>query len=339
MVLFFQGLIYEENKIVGISYLEEGEIKKAYAKLISDCSGITSIVRRSLPDDYGVENFEIKPEEMFYVILHYVDYLNEKDYLKKSRSWTYYKTWEAPQANPKGAIIGIGANLSYKYAEKVFLEFEQQIELPKYQLEHIEKGVTPYRRPPYSFVADNFIVMGDAACLTKPHAGEGVTSSMVHIDIALEVIEKLHKDNKEFSQKNLWPINKKYIDLQGRIYASLLATIIGAVNTTPKENEFFFEKDIIFTKKSFASMGADEELKFSFKEILVLAFKMFGGLLTGNLRIKTIKNLLKAMKNSEKISNHYGNFPSSIEDFPFWLEKAELLWKECGSMADNFKDA
>ena len=108
--------------------------------------------------------------------------------------------------------------------------------------------MTPYRRPPYSFVADNFIVMGDAACLTKPHAGEGVTSSMVHIDIALEVIEKLHKDNKEFSQKNLWPINKKYIDLQGRIYASLLATIIGAVNTTPKENEFFFEK--IFLQKN-----------------------------------------------------------------------------------------
>ncbi|NLD26472.1 MAG: NAD(P)/FAD-dependent oxidoreductase, partial [Acholeplasmataceae bacterium] len=214
----FVNLLYENGKISGVLYSENGEEKTVQAGLVADCSGIPSVVRIRLPEGYGVENFKIKPEEMFYVILRYVRYLDEKDYLKSSSSWTFYKTWEAPQADPRGAILGIGANLSYEYAEKIFSEFEEKIELPKYELQYIEKGVTPYRRPPYSFVADHFLVMGDAACLTKPHAGEGVTSSMVQADIAVEVISKLFSEGKDLTQENLWPINKRYVEVQGRIY-------------------------------------------------------------------------------------------------------------------------
>jgi digeranylgeranylglycerophospholipid reductase len=333
----FLDLLYEGGKISGVIYQENGEEKTAQAGLVADCSGIPAVVRTRLPENYGVENFKIKPEEMFYVILRYVRYLDEKDYLKGSRSWTYYKTWEAPQADPKGAILGIGANLSYEYAEKIFAEFESRIELPRYELQHREKGVTPYRRPPYSFVADHFIVLGDAASLTKPHAGEGVTSSMVHADIAVEVLTKLFSENKELTLENLWPINKKYVEVQGRIYANMLATLIGAVNTSAKENEFFFKKDIIFSEKSFASMGEDQELKFSTKEILGMAVKMLGGVLTGNLRLKTIRSLLRAMKNGGKISEHYANYPATPQDFHLWVRKADEIWQECGSMADALK--
>ena len=39
--------------------------------------------------------------------------------------------------------------------------------------------------------------------------------------------------------------------------AGMLATLVGAVGTNPKENEYFFKKDIIFSAKSFAAMGED----------------------------------------------------------------------------------
>ena len=231
----FKDFIFKNRKIAGIKYQENGNEIAVFGKLIADCSGIASVARTHLPDDYGVENFIIKKEEMFYVILRYVRYLDESDYLNGSRSWPYYKTWEAPQPDPAGAILGIGANLSFGFAEKIYKEFETKIQLPQYKLQHKEKGVTPYRRPPYSFVADNFIVMGDAACLTKPHAGEGITSSMVQIDIASEVVENLLKENKELTKENLWPINKKYIEAQGKTYAGMLATLVGAVSTTRKK--------------------------------------------------------------------------------------------------------
>ncbi len=331
----FKDFIFKNRKIAGIKYQENGNEIAVFGKLIADCSGIASVARTHLPDDYGVENFIIKKEEMFYVILRYVRYLDESDYLNGSRSWPYYKTWEAPQPDPAGAILGIGANLSFGFAEKIYKEFETKIQLPQYKLQHKEKGVTPYRRPPYSFVADNFIVMGDAACLTKPHAGEGITSSMVQIDIASEVVENLLKENKELTKENLWPINKKYIEAQGKTYAGMLATLVGAVSTTPKENDFFFKHDIIFSTKSFALMAADQELKFSFKEILRIAFKLLGGVFSGKVKIRTIRSLLKAMKNGTRISKHYHKFPSDPADFPLWVKHAEKIWISCGSMAES----
>ena len=36
----------------------------------------------------------------------------KKDFVHGSTSWTYYKTWEAPQMDPEGAIWGVGANFS-----------------------------------------------------------------------------------------------------------------------------------------------------------------------------------------------------------------------------------
>ncbi|MDD3999370.1 MAG: NAD(P)/FAD-dependent oxidoreductase [Bacilli bacterium] len=333
----FKRLLYNDGKISGLVYLENGKEVAVQSRLVADCSGIKAVIRTSLPDDYGIENFEVQPDEMFYVTLRYVEYLDSKDYLKHNRSWPFYKTWEAPQINPKGAIIGIGANLSYEYGEKIFEVFSSVIELPKYKLEHIEKGVTPYRRPPYSFVSDNLVIMGDAACLTKPHNGEGVASSMVQADIAIAHLGNLLKEGKDLTRENLWQINKNYIETQGKAFASLLASLAGAVNTNAKENDFFFKKDIIFSEKTFEGMGDNQDIKFSFGELLKMAFIMLGGVLSGKLRIKTIRSLLKAMKNGEKIGKLYSKYPDTSDGYLAWVRKADSLWEKCGSMADALK--
>lgn len=334
----FKDFIFEDGMIKGIIYSEAGEERKAYGKIVADCSGIPSVARRRLPEGYGVENFEIGPDEMFYVILRYVRYLDEKDYLNGSRSWVYYKTWEAPQLDSKGAILGIGANLGYEHAERIFKEFTKRIALPRHELERVEKGRTPYRRPPYSFVADNFLVTGDAACLTKPHAGEGITSSMVQIDIAVKCITKLLKSNKPLSKENLWPINKEYVVVQGRAYAAMLATLIGAVSTSPEENEFFFERDVIFNAKSFAAMAEDKELRYSLPEMLRMASVLIRGVLRGKVRFKTLRSLIRAMKNGSRISKHYGKYPCEQERFPAWARKSDRLWERAGSMAAALKE-
>jgi flavin-dependent dehydrogenase len=77
----------------------------------------------------------------------------------------------------RGAIYGVGANLSFEYAEKCYANFIKTIKLPACKLDHIEKGFTPYHRAPYSLVTNGFICMGDAACMTKPYSGEGITAA------------------------------------------------------------------------------------------------------------------------------------------------------------------
>lgn len=330
----FVDFLYEDGKIAGAVVEENGTAVTIRAAMVADCSGIPSIARTRLPDGYGVENFVISPEEMFYVILRYVTYLDEKDYLHGSRSWTYYKTWEAPQADPRGAILGIGANFGFDVAEKIYDRFVRVVELPRHELQHIEKGTTPYRRPPYSFVADGFIVMGDAACLTKPHAGEGVTSSMVQADIAIDVVDSLLKEGRPLSRENLWPVNKGYYDGQGKVYAGMLATLVGAVATNERENEYFFRHDIIFSAESFDAMAADRSLEYSTAEIIVMGLKMFWGVITFRVRIRTIRSLLAAMKNGDTIRKLYADYPADPAGFETWRARAETTWARTPGMAD-----
>ena len=334
----FESLRYDDSgKICGIMYTYNGETITAGAKLVADCSGIPSVVRRSLPDGYGVENFEITPLDMFYVNLRYVKYHDPKDYVNATTSWTFYKTWEAPQMDPEGAILGVGANFSAEYADKIFGEFEKAVTLPKYTLQYIERGVTPYRRPPYSMVADGFIAMGDAACLTKPSAGEGVTSSMVQAKIAVDVVSDLLKADKPLTREALWPINKRYVDAQGRAFASQLATVVGAVGTSAAENDFFFRHDIIFSQKTFQALGDGQELQFSTGEMVKMAALMVWGVLTGKVRVKTIQSLLKSMSDGGAVSAIYAAYPQTPEGFEAWCEKADAAWAACPSMAEAAK--
>lgn len=331
----FTDLVFKEGKVVGVKCLINNAEVTINSRIVADCSGIPSVARTKLPMYYGVESFAITPVDMFYVTLRYVKFLDPKDYINGGTSWTYYKTWQAPQADPEGAILGVGANHSFEYGNKIAQEFESKITLPKYKVVKVEKGTTPYRRPPYSFVADGFIVMGDAACLTKPSAGEGVTSSMVQVDIAVKVIDSALKSYTHITTEALWEINKSYYSGQGKVFAGLLATLVGATSSSEKENEFFFKNNIVFSKESFEAMAEDRPLAFSLGATIVMALKMIWGVITRQLTVKTIKTMLKGMKNGEKVTKHYEKYPTSPAGFTQWAKEADLIWAQCGSMADH----
>ena len=331
----FIDFLYEGGRIAGAVYEQGGERHAVAAKLVADCSGIPSVARRKLPDGYGVENFAIADDEMFYVTLRYVVYHDTKDYVSGTRGWTYYKTWEAPEGRADCAILGVGANFSFEAGETVFEQFRKAVKLPRYTVLRTERGTTPYRRSSYSFVADGFLVSGDAACLTKPSAGEGVTASMVQLEIAAEEVSRLLNEGGYLTRARLWPINTRYIAAQGRAFAGQLATLIGALSTTAKENDFFFRHDVIFSDKTFAALGRGEPLSFSTKEMLHMVFVLLGGIITGKVRVSTIRSLLRGMKNGAQAEKLYAEYPASEADFDAWVLRAEKFWRECGSMAEN----
>lgn len=331
----FVDFLYEDGRICGAVCEQDGSRYEVRAKLVADCSGIPSVARRKLPDGYGVENFEITDTEKFYVILRYVAYHDTKDYVSGTRGWTYYKTWEAPEGGADSAILGVGANFSYDEGEKVFAAFERAVKLPRYTVKHIERGTTPYRRPPYSFVADGFLASGDAACLTKPSAGEGVTASMVQLEIAAEVVGRLLSEGGVLTRARLWPINTRYVAAQGKMFAGQLATLIGAMSTSAKENDFFFRHDVIFSKKTFTAFSHGDPLTFTTGEMAVIALKMLWGVISGQLRISTIRSLLGGMKNGSSAEALYAQYPAGEAGYDAWVKRADEFWNSCGSMAGN----
>ena len=315
--------LYDEQKrIKGIATKGGEEI---LARLVVDASGIPSVVRRSINNPF-IEDFEIGPRDKFYVLLKYVELLDPKDKVELSTSWPYYKGWIAPQHSANGAIVGVGANLSYDYARKCMAKFERSIPLPKYKLQYEELGCTPYRRPPFSFVSDGFLVIGDAACLTKPMNGEGITSAWVQCTPAAEVVAQALQDGKYPTKEALWKINTLYQRGEGAEFANLRATLIGAVDMSPKDNDYMFKESIVFKSD-------DEEVKGN------VTGKLIKGVLTGQFSLKALRSLMKSSSCGQKLEKHYKNYPDNPKDYPAWKKKADKLWSKAGTMADNIKDA
>lgn len=314
-------LLNEDNKINGIVTKNGLEIK---ARLVVDASGIPSVVRRSINDPF-IENFEIGPRDKFYVLLKYVKLLDPKDEVIYSTSWQYFKGWIAPQHTPGGATIGVGANISFDYARKCMKKFEDNIPLPPYELQYEEMGCTPYRRPPLSFVSDGFMVIGDAACLTKPFNGEGIPSAWVQCTPAAKIVANALKDNKYPTKEALWEINTIYQRGEGAEYAAIRALLIGAVDMSMKDNDYMFEKGIYFRSDDEEDHGS-------------LVGNLIKGVLSGKFSLHAFKSLVAAFLKGEKLRKHYMNYPSNPNDYAKWAKKALKLWDKAGSMADTVKD-
>jgi flavin-dependent dehydrogenase len=236
-------------------------------------------------------------------------------------TWAYYLCWFAPAVAPADALFGTGANLSFEYAEKCWKRFSSRIKMPEHEVLYTEKGSTPYRRPPYSLVADNFLVIGDAACITNPWSGEGVPYTWLLCRIAAEVIADKGADaGAAFSKEAMWDINCRYFGGQGADFASNLAMLPAAISCTPEENDFEFMKSIIFEDDRDKGKGN-------------LVLKLIGGLLSGGISFKSLKTLLNGATLGGKIATLYKAFPKSPAGFSAWVSQAEALWAKAPSMA------
>ena len=311
----------DSGRLVGADFRSDGGDLRVRARLTADASGIGAAIRTKLPDDYGVENFVTGPRDQFYVVLRYVRLEHpERDRVELTQTWPYYKTWLAPQLKPEGAILGVGANLSFDYADLCWERFAERIALPAHVPEYTERSSTPYRRPPYSFVADGFVVLGDAACVTNPWSGEGVPYAWLLCSIAAEEFGKLLRGGAYPSREAAWSVNTRYIREQGAHFAQNLAMLSGAVDCSPEENDYEFRRSILFEDE-------DEKGKGN------LILKLLAGPLSGGMSWRALGKLVGAAGVGGKIYRHYMSFPETPRDFAFWAKKAEALWATAGSMA------
>lgn len=330
----FKDLIFDDRKrIIGAKYETAGGEKEAYARIVSDCSGIPSVARTRLPDTSVVGNFKLTPKDILYVVLYYAEYVDkELDPRGLDGFFMQYKSWSAPSGNPHGAILGIGAFYSYEYAEWVFRNhFMKNTNFPEYRVEKIEKGMTPYHPSVYSFVDDGFIVMGDAACLTKPTCGEGCTSSLVQGEIAVEVISNLLRSDKFLTKERMWSINKRYMTAQGKDFDSMRPLLMGVITIDYDEAEYLFENDIIFSKKILG--GMDTGLNLTNKDIADMVKGIVNGIAKRKIKPAAIGKLLKGLKLSGQVGALYDNYPEQYEQFDEWKQKADRLWAEIGPAA------
>ncbi|MHA1299832.1 MAG: NAD(P)/FAD-dependent oxidoreductase [Candidatus Helarchaeota archaeon] len=325
----FIGLIYENQKIIGVIVEHEGEKHEIRAKLVVDASGTASVVRTTLPEEYGVENFKLGPDDVLYVILRYIKWTNPNDpHPTGLNLWPLHKVFCNPSYDKERAILGIGQPGSYDNAEQILNDFFSMTDFPPFEIEKFERGITPYRRPPYSLVSDAFLCMGDSACITKPFSGEGITATWTLCKIASDVVDLALQTENYLSKELLWDINVQYFREQGAKFAELFAQLPGAANTTAKEMIYLFKKNIIFSEKDLVEVNRDFEVKLSTGKTLKIVFSMLWGLLTRKFSRKNLSGLLHSLSIASKIRKHYENYPKEVLEFKNWVKKASTLWEK-----------
>lgn len=329
----FKESIFKDNKIVGILAEKSGTTIEYYGKMVIDASGKDAVIRTSLPEDYGIETFKLGPNDVMYVLLQYIKWINpNKPHPKTDTGYNWWLLWFGPSYDKDGAILGVGQPGSYENAQKAREDFLKRIDLPPYEITKEEWGLTPYRRPPYSLVSDGFLCIGDAAAITYPFSGHGVTATWMLCMIAAEVIGEATKRDGYLTRERLWDINVRYFRDQGAKFAMLFTQLSGILDFNEKEWNYFLKKGLIYKtgydNDEIPEPNKEYEEEMSLGEMLKFLGKLLGGLIKRKLSLKHMMGLLNANGLAGKIRKHYENYPENIADFDLWFKKADDLWKQ-----------
>jgi flavin-dependent dehydrogenase len=328
----FKKLIFDNGQISGVIAEKEGKSVEIISKLIIDASGKKAVIRTSLPETYGIETFQLGPNDVMYVLLQYIKWKNpDEPHPTPDTGYQWWLLWFGPSYDPNGAILGVGQPGSFENARLAREDFLKRINLPSYEVVKKERGSTPYRRPPYSLVADRLLCIGDAAAITYPFSGHGVTATWVLCMIASEIISNLLNAGKELSRESLWDVNVKYFRDQGAKFAGLFTQLSGVLNFNEKEWNYFLKKGLIYQTgegEDIPEPNKEYEEEMTFGEMIKFIFKILGGLIHRQLSFKHMKRLLQANGLAGKIKKHYEKYPDEPRNFENWVKEAEILWEK-----------
>ena len=194
-------LLYENNKIIGISGKHKKEVHQIYAPLILGCDGAKSTIARKLGFHTEDQENTAIAIRCYYegvkgltdqIELHFVDEVLPG----------YF--WLFPAGDN---IANIGLGLSKKFAKKDERKLSQILDevtaspyfkdrfLNAKKLEKPKGWSLPLGRIQRPSYGDGFMLLGDAAGLIDPFTGEGIGNAMASAKFAVEVASEAKKNN------------------------------------------------------------------------------------------------------------------------------------------------
>lgn len=211
-------VLRENDKITGVKYQSPGGLKEARARLVIACDGYRSVVRRAL---------QIEAKAKFYDHA----YLG----LEAARPTGYQDAMRIHFHKDGGVLlmprhdrIGIGMLVEPKSSSYWLQLSQEELQTQLATRVPMLKDVTLYRDGSHvydlarahatHYVRDGAVILGDAAHVTNPTAGQGMTMALGDAGKLAELIipalesgaVNLTPTLKEF-EAHQWPINKALI--------------------------------------------------------------------------------------------------------------------------------
>ena len=329
------------NYVIGIEgeNTETKEIFKKTAKVVVDCTGVTSVLRTNLPiksfiqrridrNDleatgryiYDFESGDGQEDKTFfdpdYCIIHLDQKLSPGGY-----------GWVFPKGKNK---VNIGLGVQQKLFDKAnkelgskrdlkkliddYVNINPAIKNPKLSDEEDDTGnewgtwQVSVRRQNDCLVANGYVMVGDSAWMPKPLDAGGIGPAIIAATIAGKDIVEAIEEN-DVSEKGLWRYNKNFINEYGyktpglEVFRRMLQQLTN--------------EQINYGMKHFLSKMDIEKITNGEHPVFGTIDKI-GMLIRGTLNKKLAEDLKYTSSVNEKLVNHYRNYPETPEGFANW---------------------
>lgn len=332
-----EGPIIEDGAVAGV--FGRDERKKEYrirSKLVIDCLGMSSTIRRKLPPNEFIEkdiktediestgryimNFELVNED-----LNYYDPRNAIIHLNQELAPGGYG-WVFPR---KGSKVNIGVGI-----EKKSLDVRNAKLGKKDTLHSLIDGYVAWnrairstglddadgngkgywqvsvRRQFGSLVYKNYLGAGDSVAMPNPISAGGIGPAMVAGAIAGKVAAGAIGDG-DTSMGRLWDYNLKFNEAYGSKAAALEAFRVYLQS---------LNNDLInYGMSHFVTKEEAEQLAYGVIPEMKIA-SAFHKILSGISNVNAFKNLLFTVNKMKRLMDLYSRYPKDMSGFKAWNE-------------------
>jgi geranylgeranyl reductase family protein len=339
------GPIIEGQKVNGVyGRTDKKEDFRIQGKLVIDALGISSMIRRKLPQNEYVER-EISLDDVESTGRYIADFeqADENEIYYDPRNALIHLNqelapggygWVFPRA---GKRINIGLGIEHKSLnirnEKLGKKDSLQSLIDKYvswnpTIKKISiyndanngKGYwsVPVRRQLDSLVYTNYLGAGDSMAMPNPISAGGIGPAMVSGYLAGETAAEAI-NAKDTSINYLWRYNLKYNKDYGSKTAGLevFRTYLQSLNN----------KLINYGMNNFLTEKEAEQISYGIVPELTIA-STFKKVLSGVSNINAFSNLIYVVRKMKMFNELYGKYPKNVDGFPAWKAAVEKEMKE-----------
>jgi flavin-dependent dehydrogenase len=335
-------IIQDNNTVIGV----EGEdlvnkIKfKKTAKIVIDCTGVTSLLRVNLPiksfiqrridrDDLEgtgryIYNFDLAKEDKTYFDPDYCIIHLDQQLAPGGYAWVF------PKGSNK-ANIGLGVQQKTLDALNKQMQVHRDLKTliddyvrsnavianPRMSDGETDQGNSwgtwqvSVRRQNDCMVANGYMLVGDSAWMPKPLDAGGIGPAIIAATIAGKIAVEALQAN-DASETALWKYNKEFISEYGYKTAGLEVFRRMLQGLTNEQINYGMKH--FLSKMDVEKISKGEHPEFGTVDKL-------GIFIRGALNRKLAENLKYTSELNQKLVQHYGEYPSGPQSFPQWQAK------------------
>jgi len=344
-----RSLLVDNNNVIGVEG-EDSASKTSFkktSKLVIDCTGVTSILRSSLPiksfiqrridrDDLEatgryIYNFEAAKVDQTYFDPHYCIIHLDQNLAPGGYGWVFPKGQnkvniglgvQQKAFEVRNKRIGIHTNLKTLIDE--YVKVNPVIAHPTVADQGIDEGngwgtwQVSVRRQNDCLVANGYMIVGDAAWMPKPLDAGGIGPAIVAATIAgKDAVYALQTG--DITEMGLWNYNKDYINDYGYKTAGL--EVFRRMLQGLTNEQINYGMKYFLSKMDVDKIANGEHPEFTTVDKISVIVR-------GALNRKLAEDLKYTANINKKLVQHYYAYPDRPERFVEWQKKLNWMLTE-----------